>query len=243
MVEVCCFDLESCIRAENEGADRIELCSNQGEGGISPSYGLLKSYKKYLKIPAYVMIRPRGGHFVFSTFEKNQMLYDAKKVKDMGFEGLVTGALNKNGTVDISFLEQLLSLDLDLKMTFHRAIDHSSDPLETLEICKKHGFENILSSGSREFAEEGIQNLISMKKKTGGLLNILVGSGLNATNLELFYNEGFRYFHLSASEINKRDDTYYKNPFFRDTEYEFKQVNISKLALFIKTLKNLELKL
>lgn len=131
-VEVCAFSLESCLNAERAGAHRIELCSGPGEGGTTPSSGLVSLVKTKVSIPVYAMIRPRGGDFVYDEMEVETMLSEIDALKKIGVDGVVMGALRPDGTVDQELMKLLVEAAHPLGITFHRAFDVTSDPYRTM---------------------------------------------------------------------------------------------------------------
>ena len=133
LVEVCANSLESARNAERAGADRIELCSELGVGGITPSVGLIQLVKKELTIPVHVLIRPRGGHFTYSDAEFEVMQADILACKALGVQGIVSGVLTEDFAVDVERMKVLVELAKPLHFTFHRAFDWVAEPLEAIK--------------------------------------------------------------------------------------------------------------
>jgi copper homeostasis protein len=182
MVEICAFSLESCLIAQRAGANRIELCGGMFEGGTTPSAGLIRMATQSIKIPIYVMIRPRGGDFCYSETEFEVMKTDILLAKNLGTNGLVFGILNPDGTVDSGRNKELIELAKPLGVTFHRAFDVSREPFEALESIIECGFERILTSGQKNTAIEGKGLLAELVKKANHRIEIMAGSGVNAQN-------------------------------------------------------------
>src|SRR5690606_16856736 len=132
-VEVCAYSLESCINAEHAGAARIELCSGVGEGGTTPSAGLLTMVKKHVRIPVYVMIRPRGGDFVYDQYEIETMFAEIREAKKCGADGVVLGVLHSDGTVNKEVVRAMADAAGGLGVTFHRAFDLTPDPFKAVD--------------------------------------------------------------------------------------------------------------
>ena len=130
--EICANSVASCIAAQEGGADRVELCAGIPEGGTTPSYGMIKSARESISIALNVIIRPRGGDFLYSKEELNEMLYDIKVAKDLGADGLVFGCLRPDGSVDMEAMKPLMEAAGETPVTFHRAFDHRADPLKAL---------------------------------------------------------------------------------------------------------------
>tara|TARA_R110002074_G_scaffold122612_6_gene257350 strand:- start:38379 stop:39101 length:723 start_codon:yes stop_codon:yes gene_type:complete len=200
LVEVCANSLESALVAERAGADRIELCSELAVGGLTPSYGMLKAVKEQVSIPVHVLIRPRSGDFTYSDAEFDIMLTDIRLCKELGFEGVVSGALTKNFTLDVERTRKLRSSAGHLKFTFHRAFDWVKDPLGTLKLLDDLQVDYILSSGQQRSAPLGIDLLADLMQQNYRV-QIMPGSGINSSNVEDFIVRGFHAVHLSGTEM------------------------------------------
>ncbi len=199
-LEIIGFTIESCVAAQNAGANRIELCDGPGEGGTTPSYGFIKTAREKLSIDLFVMIRPRGGDFLYSEDEFEMMKSDVLLCKQLGCDGIVTGILTRDGKVDIERNKELVELAAPLKATFHRAFDRVSNPSEALEDVIDIGFERILTSGGVPKAMDGAQNLAKLITQAAGRISIMPGSGVNASNiLSLAKITNAIEFHSSAS--------------------------------------------
>jgi copper homeostasis protein len=199
ILEVPVFDIQSAIIAQQAGAHRIELCSSMPEGGITPSHGMIKWAKENLKIPFYVMIRPRGGNFVYSKAEIEIMLHDIRFCQELGVEGVVFGTLTEKGKVNIPQNIQLLKAADQMQTTFHRAIDRSENPFEALEDIINCGFDRILSSGMKNTAPEGAEMLAQLVAKADSQIIIMPGSGVDDTNIaSLHQTVQAKEYHSSA---------------------------------------------
>jgi copper homeostasis protein len=203
LVEVCANSLESALNAEKCGADRIELCSELAVGGITPSYGLLKAIKAMIKIPVYVLVRPRSGDFSYTNGEFDIMLKNIALCVKIGFDGIVSGVLNKDLTLDVDRTKKLIEATGDLKFTFHRAFDWVLNPTETLKQLEDLGVDYILSSGQKKTALEGI-GLLSELNGQSTSCTIMPGSGVNADNVHQFKIGGFQAVHLSGIVYEQR---------------------------------------
>ena len=199
--EICANSVASCIAAQEGGANRVELCAGIPEGGTTPSYGMIRSARECISIALNVIIRPRGGDFLYSEEEINEMLYDIKVAKELGADGLVFGCLLPDGSVDKVNMARLMEAAGDTPVTFHRAFDHSSDPMQALEDIIELGCARILTSGGRPTALEGAGLLAKLVEKAGDRLIIMPGCGVKESNIaEIARLSGAREFHFSARE-------------------------------------------
>ena len=201
ILEVIGFTIEGCIIAQNAGANRIELCDNPQEGGTTPSYGFIKSAREKLNILLYPMIRPRGGDFVYSDDEFNIMKADIDVCKNFGCDGVVTGALIKNGRVDKKKCGWLVDHAYPLGVTFHRAFDRTADPFQALEDIIEIGCERILTSGQRPAAPESADLIKQLIEKAEDRIIIMPGAGVRADNIaEIAGKTKAVEFHTSAKK-------------------------------------------
>jgi len=199
-LEIIGFNIESCITAQDAGANRIELCASPGEGGTTPSYAFIKTAREKLHIDLYAMIRPRGGDFLYSKEDFEIMKKDIAICKENNCNGIVTGILTKDGRVDKKRCRQLLELAYPLKATFHRAFDRVNDSFQALEDVIDLGFERILTSGLKPKAIEGADLLSQLIKQSNERIIIMPGSGINSQNIvSIAKITGAREFHSSAS--------------------------------------------
>lgn len=212
-LEICANSYQSAINAQKAGADRIELCSELSVGGITPSYGLLKKISEEITIPIHVLIRPRSGNFCYSDDEFNIMKENITLCKELGFNGIVSGVLHTDNSIDIARTKEILELSKPLSFTFHRAFDCVTNPEESLQQLIKLSVDRILTAGLEEKAEDGIDVLIELQKIAKNKLIILPGSGINAKNVVLFKEAGFKEIHTSASKIiaQKNKNSYFEN--------------------------------
>lgn len=200
LLEICCFSLKSCKNAEIGGADRIELCGGFLEGGTTPSVGLLKSVLDQVDIPVYVMIRPRGGDFLYNEDEIQVMLEDIQLLKNYRPAGFVIGMLTADGEIDVVGNKRLLDAIGDFSVTFHRAFDMCRNPELAIEQLVSLGIENILTSGQFQTAPEAIENLKAFKQTAANRINIMAGSGVNPQNIPQIAAANVDAFHFSAKK-------------------------------------------
>ena len=199
--EICANSVASCIAAQDGGADRVELCAGIPEGGTTPSYGMIRKARESISIGLNVIIRPRGGDFLYTKEEIEEMIYDIEKAKELGADGLVFGCLLPDGFVDKENMVRLMEAAGDTPVTFHRAFDHTSDPLLALEDIIDLGCARILTSGCMPTAMEGIHQLSQLVKEAKGRIIIMPGCGVNERNIaEIARLSGATEFHFSARE-------------------------------------------
>ncbi|WP_446051649.1 copper homeostasis protein CutC [Zobellia laminariae] len=222
LVEVCANSLQSALNAQKAGAHRIELCSELAVGGITPSYGLLKSVRERISIPVHVLIRPRSGDFSYTTDEFEVMKENIAICAKLGFEGIVSGVLNTDFSVDTDRTMELIEASGSLKFTFHRAFDWVEDPFEALSQLEALNVDYILTSGQQKSAPEGLGLLKSLHEKAS-TCSIMPGGGVRPANVMDFKNGGFNAVHLSGAKFLRTlpdtDKVSMNSPsFLRDTE-------------------------
>jgi copper homeostasis protein len=201
-IEICTGNIGSVLAADRGGADRVELCENLAEGGTTPSFGTMVLAKEKSSLAVYVIIRPRGGDFVYSDTEMEVMLRDIQSAVEMGADGMVIGCLKPDGRVDLEKCRRLMEAGRGLPVTFHRAFDLTPDPFEALEDIKSMGISRILTSGQKEKAEDGMELLRELAKNAGTGLRIMAGSGIDESNIRaLALGTGLHSFHASLREI------------------------------------------
>ncbi len=207
LLEVCVDSTEGLQAAISGGADRIELCSALELGGLTPSPGLI-AVAAGSPVPVYAMIRPRAGHFMFSTAEIDLMFHEIDAVRAAGLRGVVLGANRNTGALDEVTLTKLMRHSADLGTSLHRAIDLAPDLVEAMMAAIGLGFERVLSSGGAESAEAGIETLAAMHAAGGGRISIMPGSGVCAENVARILRAApFREVHGSCSEPVNETDT------------------------------------
>lgn len=226
-LEICANSYQSAINAQTTGADRIELCSELSVGGITPSYAILKKVSEDITIPVNVLIRPRSGDFHYTKDEFFVMKENIKRCKKMGFNGIVSGVLNTDNSIDIIRTKELIELSKPLSFTFHRAFDCVENPQESLQQLIDLKVDRILTSGQKLKAENGIYLLIELQQLANDKLIILPGSGINSKNARMFKVAKFKEIHTSASKIINKE----KNIFFDNTPQTISDTEIIKEIL------------
>ncbi|MFZ9661131.1 MAG: copper homeostasis protein CutC [Chitinophagaceae bacterium] len=210
-LEVIAFNIESCLIAQENGADRIELCDNPFDGGTTPSYGMIRIARQLLEIQLFPIIRPRGGDFLYNKHEFDIMKIDIEKSKELGCDGVVIGLLNEDGAIDFKRTMELVKLASPMEVTFHRAFDRTKDPYDALERIIESGCKRILTSGLYPNVDAGKALLKSLNLKAGNRISIMPGSGLRSNNLKEIatFTQCFE-FHSSA-RIKKKSEMKFVN--------------------------------
>ena len=212
-VEICANGVESCIAAQEGGADRVELCAGIPEGGTTPSWGEMVVARKVLTTTRlHVIIRPRGGDFCYTDLELERMELDIDAARKAGADGVVFGCLTPDGDVDMVANARLMKRCEGMSVTFHRAFDRARDAEKALDDCIKLGFNRILTSGQQANALLGVPMLKKLQAKTAGRIILMAGCGVNEENIdEIREKSGVSNFHFSAREI-KPSTMKYMNP-------------------------------
>ncbi|MDX6182287.1 copper homeostasis protein CutC [Flavobacterium sp. Fl-77] len=205
-LEIACFNFESALTAQENGADRIELCENMKLGGTTPNYILALKVREQLATKMHVIIRPRGGDFVYSDDEIVEMKQDIKQFKKLKVDGFVFGILNADGTVNTTRNRELVQLASPLPCTFHRAFDVVKDVEQSLEEVISCGFSTILTSGQGKSVVEGISVLKQIQKLSKNRIVIMPGGGLRSANV-LTIKEKLKPTFYHSSAITGNDET------------------------------------
>ena len=198
-IEICANSVASCIEAQKGGAYRVELCAAIPEGGTTPSYGDMVLARELLSIKLNVIIRPRGGDFLYSDLEQKIMLKDIEIARSLGVDGIVIGCLTPQGDVDMVRNRELIEAAGEMSVTFHRAFDMCRDPFESLEKIIELGCSHLLTSGQQPKAEQGIPLIKRLVEQADNRIVIMPGSGITEQNISKIVSEtGVRELHLSA---------------------------------------------
>jgi copper homeostasis protein len=236
-IEICAGNIESVLAADLGRADRVELCENLSEGGTTPSYGSIILSKEKCSLDVFVIIRSRGGDFVYSEIEFEVMRKDVQSAVEIGADGIVIGCLKKDGTVDYEMCSRLIEDAKGLPVTFHRAFDITPDPFEALETIKSLGVDRILTSGQKNRAEDGIRLIRELQENAGVNLRIMPGSGINELNIQnIALSTGVKSFHASL-----REDIESKTNYTRQyvSENKYKATSASRVRKLIKKVEEL----
>nr|WP_255784072.1 copper homeostasis protein CutC [Lysobacter chinensis] len=203
-MEIAANSLASALAAQAGGADRIELCENLGDGGCTPSYGTIAAARDRLRIPLYVLIRPRGGDFLYDAGECEAMCRDIEACVRLGCDGVVIGALDADGDVDRMACRELVTVAGPLGVTFHRALDVARDPSAALEAAIDLGCERVLTSGAKASAPEGAETIAALVRQAAGRIRVMAGAGVDPGNIALLRERsGADEFHASAGALRR----------------------------------------
>uniref|UniRef100_A0A8C2S796 Copper homeostasis protein cutC homolog n=1 Tax=Capra hircus TaxID=9925 RepID=A0A8C2S796_CAPHI len=238
LMEVCVDSVESAVNAERGGAGRIELCSGLLEGGTTPSMGVLQVVKQYVQIPVFVMIRPRGGDFLYSDREVEVMKADIRLAKLYGADGLVFGALTEDGHID-------KELCMSLVVLFISAFDMVHDPVAALETLLTLGFERVLTSGCDSSALEGLPLIKRLIDQAKGRIVVMPGGGITDRNLQrILEGSGATEFHCSArsardSGMKFRNSSVAMGASLSNSEYSLKVTDVTQVRTLNAIAKNI----
>lgn len=225
LLEIACDGLGSARAAAEGGADRVELFANIAVGGTTPSAGTIAAARTALAIPLHVLIRPRAGDFLYSRAECAAMRHDIELCVRMGCEGVVIGALDDAGDVDVAICRELVAAAGPLAVTFHRAFDVARDQHAALEAIIALGCSRVLTSGGRASAPEGAAVIAELVRQAAGRVTILAGAGITAAQVApLVAATGVREIHASAS-AGRASAMHYRNPGVRGLDPDWTQTD------------------
>ncbi len=198
-LEICAYNIQSCFAAQRAGAGRIELCADPDVGGTTPSYGLIKYALEHLSIPAFPMIRPRGGNFVYDVHELAIMKQDIITCRELGCKGIATGILLADGTIDEERMTELVRLAHPMEVTCHKAFDRTPDAAQALDAVIAAGCSRVLTSGLCATALDGAAVLAQLQAQAAGRIIIMPGGGVRSSNIaQLVKETGATEFHSSG---------------------------------------------
>ncbi len=218
IIEIVVYNLESTLMAQRGGANRIELCDNPGEGGTTPSLGMIETVRKKLNIDLFVMIRPRGGDFCYSNEEFVVMKTDIIAAKRAGADGVVFGILTPGGRIDTDRCTELIQLAKPMSVTCHRAFDMTKDLTLSLDECVACGFDRVLTSGGKLKAIDGVGLIDTLNQQSKGRIKIMPGSGIDEINVQEI---------VSKTQV---DEIHFSAASSRASEMQFRNQNITGMG-------------
>ncbi|MDR0572761.1 MAG: copper homeostasis protein CutC [Tannerella sp.] len=240
IIEICANSAQSCVEAEAGGARRVELCAAIPEGGTTPSYGEVRMAQKLTsKIDINIIIRPRGGDFLYTEAEVESMLYDIEMAKQLKIHGVVFGCLTKQGDIDISLMRRLIDASKPLSVTCHRAFDVCRDPFDALERLVELGCDRVLTSGQQPDAARGIPLIKELVRRADGRIIVMPGCGVREDNIARIEEAtGTKEFHTSARSIvysgmEYRNENVPMGSSVVTSEFETVQTNRKKVAAYL----------
>ena len=205
LIEACVDSVASAVAAERGGAGRLELCDNLYDGGTTPSAGMISAVKAAVRIPVFVMVRPRGGSFCYSDAELGVMRLDIEAARMLGADGIVTGVLTADARVHPEPMRPLLDAAGELPTTFHRAFDRTPDLPGSLEALLAMGVKRVLTSGGAPSALEGVSQIGSLVKQGAGALTVVAGGGVREDNVqEIVHRAGVSEVHVRGTRLLTR---------------------------------------
>jgi copper homeostasis protein len=228
LVEASVTTVGSALAGESAGAGRLELCANLVEGGVTPSIGMLMGVRERVRLPLFVLIRPRGGDFLYDGDEREVMLRDIAEAGDRGADGVVIGALDPEGGVDEALTRRLAEAARPMAVTFHRAFDLVRDPARGLETLIGLGVERLLTSGQAPSALLGSEAIAALVAQGAGRITIMPGGGINEANAARIVREtGAREIHVGGGGIRHSAMEFRREGVFMGKAYqpdEYKRV-------------------
>jgi copper homeostasis protein len=212
LIEICVEGIDGLVAAQENGADRVELCASLVEGGITPSLGTVRLALEVATVPFHVIVRPRGGDFLYSNAEYRSMLADVDALRDLGVAGVVVGCLNADGTIDEAHMTALVERAGPLNVTCHRAFDMTRDPFEALEALIRCKVGRVLTSGQRDTAVDGAELLAKLVQQAGQRIIVMGCGALYAMNIaDIRQRTGLSEMHF-ASLKDVPSGMLYRNP-------------------------------
>jgi copper homeostasis protein len=243
LVEACVDSVDSALAAERAGAARVELCDNLFDGGTTPSVGMIEACVERLRLPTFVLVRPRGGEFVVSSSELDVMRRDVRAARRAGAAGVVIGALRADGRVDRETVAALVGDADGMRVTFHRAFDAAPDLEEALDGLRELGIHRVLTSGAETTALVGAARIASLVARAGEELTVMAGGGVRAAHVrELVERTGVREVHMRGARLAERR-THFANPRLRlrkampDDEMAFEETDERAVRAVVEALR------
>jgi len=237
--EICLDSIAGVIAAREAGAQRVELCASLIEGGITPSIGMIRRARAVGGIGLHVIIRPRGGDFLYAEEEIAAMEADIDAAKEAGADGIVLGMLRPDGTVDRALTERLVARARPAAVTFHRAFDMTPDPFAALETLIDLGIERVLTSGQEESVLEGADTIAALVEAAGDRIIVMPGGGITSRNVaRIVAMTGVREVHFAAlapvaSGMTFRRADVFMGGTLRPPEYERPDTTVAGVAAVI----------
>jgi copper homeostasis protein len=202
LIEACVDSVASALASERGGAGRLELCDNLFDGGTTPSAGMIAAVKAAVRIPVFVIVRPRGGGFVHTRDEIGVMRLDIEAARMLGADGIVLGALTAAGTIDVEQLKPLIDAVSPLPVTFHRAFDLAPNQEQALETLIQLRVSRVLTSGGASTALEGVERISALVRRAAGQITVMAGGGVREETVqEVVHRSGVKEVHVRGTKL------------------------------------------
>jgi copper homeostasis protein len=242
IIEIATTDFASTEAAVKGGADRIELCTALSEGGLTPSFGLIKTCRQKFSLPIFPIIRPRGGDFLYDEEEYSIVKKDVALCRELNCDGVVVGFLKKDGSIDKKRIAKIVERAYPMEVTFHRAFDRCIDPFEALEEIIDSGCQRILTSGQQSTAMEGIELIKKLISAADGRIVIMPGSGLKKENIRTVAElTGAEEFHAALRNIVRSKMEFVRPSFLSPGNYEQPGILEEDVRAFKQELNNVKI--
>jgi copper homeostasis protein len=240
IIEIATTDYNTTRAAVDGGADRIELCAALSDGGTTPTEATIRKCREDFSVSLFPIIRHRGGDFLYTDEEWEIMMKEVSFCRSVGCDGIVFGALKKDGTLPKKKLARIVELAYPMEVTFHRAFDRASDPFQTMEELIGLGFHRILTSGQKPTAPEGTELIAELVRRADGRIVIMPGSGVRKENIKALATvTGAVEFHSSMrSKTPSRME--YRNPDFAESDYQNNSIDPEEVKALRATLEATE---
>jgi copper homeostasis protein len=242
-IEICVDSIEGALAAQAGGADRVELCDNLMEGGTTPSAGCIRVVRRHLTIGLQVIIRPRGGDFLYSERELDVMREDVRLAKEYGADGVVIGCLTADGGIDRERTAELMALARPMNVTFHRAFDMCRDAQAALEEVIRLGVDRVLTSGQEASCVEGLEVIAALQKQAAGRIIVMPGGGITLRNVRKIVSAtGVAEVHLSGrstveSRMEYRNTRVFMGGALRPPEFSWKSTDEKSVRSIVQILR------
>jgi copper homeostasis protein len=240
VIEACVDSVASALAAERGGATRLELCDGLHDGGTTPSAGMISAVKIAVRIPVYVLIRPRGGGFVYTDEEVGVMRLDVEASRMLGADGVVVGALTRDARVDVERVKLLTAGAAELPVTFHRAFDFTRDLDEAAETLARNGVSRVLTSGGAPRAMDGVERMAALVTRWGHDLEIMAGGGVREDNIrEIVQRTRVHEIHVRGTSVARthmsprRDDIRLRKP-LPDDEGAWEETDEARIRALVR---------
>ena len=244
LVEACVDAIDSALEARNGGAKRIELCGELLQGGVTPSAGLIGAVWERVDVPVFVLIRPRPGDFLYTDDELDVMIRDIELADSIDADGIVLGALTRDGDVDVGTMSKLIDAAGSMQVTFHRAFDFARDQHVALEALIELGVDRVLTSGGAPTALEGAPQIGRLREQAGNRIAILAGGSITAENVsEIVRVSGVQEVHVRAAArvesamVHRREAVSLARPHFLG-DYDRQMTRASEMVALVDAIAN-----